>query len=195
MIKVETPCKRLLLDECVTRRLVLRLPKSANIDIEHSLDVAGLGMAASDDDILAYAIKTNRTIVTIDRKFIRECLIKKVPVATYDKGTARFHGSGESLWLGKHYEYRKVSVRLIEAEKKTLMGNVRNCVYGSRRHIRKHIRPVILLYRKLKAMTPQGRRSKCKVCGIQHRSPQRLQNHLRNTKCGRTNTARKSKTC
>lgn len=97
----------LLLDECVTSRLILNVSKEIAANIEHSRFVECLGKGASDDKILKYAKSTGQTLITADRQLIRKCLRKNVKVGDYRNGTVYIMSKDSDtpvsvVVLGKH---------------------------------------------------------------------------------------------
>ncbi|WP_415283913.1 DUF5615 family PIN-like protein [Candidatus Nitrososphaera sp. FF02] len=77
--------QRLLLDECVSSRLVRH---ECILEIKHS--VLAVRCGARDDEVLQHAKATGQTIVTADFDFIRKCISAKVRVAAYYDGNAYF---------------------------------------------------------------------------------------------------------
>jgi hypothetical protein len=78
---VETTRNTLLLDECVTRRVVIR---NEDVKVIHSVGQVGIG--ADDKEILKYAQKTGVTIVTRDFRLFCQSLDSAVDAAIYYKG-------------------------------------------------------------------------------------------------------------
>jgi predicted nuclease of predicted toxin-antitoxin system len=188
----------ILLDECVTRRLVVSLPADKKIDVEHSVDVAGLGWGANDEDIMQYAMKTDRILVTQDVILVHECLRRNVAVAKYHMGKATFYdGSISTLQLGAHYNYNKKHVRMtVEKRPRT----IRYCLVGVYLRLRRYYRKYVMKQGKriifrlfgwpLRKYRDQQRKkqkarslriSKCKICGTLCKDTLRLRNHMKNS--------------
>lgn len=68
---------RLLLDENLEREVLDRLTDAGH-DVEHVDTVAALGKGASDAELAAYSVATDRAIVTYDDDFVED-----VPPAAY----------------------------------------------------------------------------------------------------------------
>jgi hypothetical protein len=77
----ETARNTLLLDECVTRRVVIR---NDGIKAVHSVGQVGIG--AKDSDILRYAQETGMRIITRDFKLFCQSLDNDVDAGFYYKG-------------------------------------------------------------------------------------------------------------
>jgi hypothetical protein len=73
----------LVLDECVTRRVVIT---SDALRYIHSIDVPGLGPGAIDQAIRAYTRKADARLVTRDFESTCECLLQNTKVAINFKG-------------------------------------------------------------------------------------------------------------
>jgi hypothetical protein len=193
VIEAETPQLRLLLDECVSRRLVVSLSMRKNFDIVHTVDIAGLGWGAQDEDIMQYAVQTGRIVITQDTDFLHECLRRNVAVAYYYAGRVTFYDDLPDLRLGRHYNLKKEHVHtgspILHLAKYRLGG-----VYlGLRKRYRVHIlqpsqkitRPIVKQckrpfreYLKCRRKAKLLKASKCKVCGVHCRDTQRLRNHM-----------------
>jgi predicted nuclease of predicted toxin-antitoxin system len=76
---------KLLLDECVTRRVILT---NNDIDIQQSVEVNGLGWGATDSKIRAYAKFRSKVVVSSDYNMLCQCLDNGVQTALYYKGRA-----------------------------------------------------------------------------------------------------------
>lgn len=94
---------RLLLDECVSSRLLVKTTANWRFEIEHSLELQELGRGASDNEILRYLHRGEYDLfVTADRAFIRDCQRHGMNVALYNKGKVYFN-NGKVVKLGTHY--------------------------------------------------------------------------------------------
>jgi uncharacterized protein YaiI (UPF0178 family) len=77
-------CK-ILLDECVTRRLDAAI-KNEGFKVNHSVEIVGWG--AKDDAIKEYAKQSGYVLVTRDFGLACQCLDQNVKMAFYYKGKA-----------------------------------------------------------------------------------------------------------
>lgn len=171
---------RVLIDECVTRRLIVKLPKSANFDIVHSVDVQELGWGASDSEILRFLQRAEYDLfVTADNALIKDCVRHGIRSAKYDMGKIYLE-SGEVLTVGK-YRPSGTGDGVLKQRRKSLKYRIKGVYFGLRRRYRE--------YRAEK----MRRASKCKICGVQCRSPARLQGHLKMSRCGRASSSGSSR--
>jgi uncharacterized protein DUF5615 len=74
---------KLLLDECVTRRVI-----TTNSAIDHSVEIQSLGWGAADSEIRDYAKSAGKVIVSSDYKMLCQCLDNGIQTALYFKGRA-----------------------------------------------------------------------------------------------------------
>lgn len=104
----DTARNTLLLDECVTRRVVIR---NDGIKAIHSIDLAELGVGANDDKILRYVEQTGITFASRDFYLVGRCLERNVKVAIYHKGKAYIVKVDDVIPLGENIPQYMPAIR------------------------------------------------------------------------------------
>lgn len=94
-------CVRLVLDECVSRRLVVESPQGIKFEVKHTIEALGFG--ASDNEILRYLHRGDYDwFVTSDKALIKDCKRHGINVVRYHRGSLYFE-STEIMRIGTHY--------------------------------------------------------------------------------------------
>lgn len=185
MLSNREPRLRLVLDECVSRRLSVK--RRTKYDISHTIDILGWG--TSDSEIVRYLLTGEYDyFVTSDRGLLRDCERHGVRAVRYHRGSLYFE-TGEVVELGKHSIYFNKG----DGRRAKISYRLKGYFFCARRHYRKHVqRPLrkqaLRLVRKCavfrarlgdEIMRARKRKlSKCKICKLQCRNPSRLANHL-----------------
>lgn len=171
---------KVLLDECVTRRVIIKSSASTDYEIRHTVDIKGLGWGAKDEKIVSYLLRNSDCMfVTADRELMQKCLELKLQVgpAVSDAGIAYFFQDNELVYLGDYFGYDNYHVRYKDPTY-IRQSQFRRFFRMLRRRIIRRVKSSLCLAQRIKIQSHKP--APCTICGLQCRTNRTLENHLNN---------------